>query len=50
MDYIAIYEDVEQLASIEPEESNRKMLRLDYTTKKELLINIRIMSTPTKIN
>jgi hypothetical protein len=28
MDYIAVYEDVEQLASIEPEEFNRKRLRL----------------------
>jgi hypothetical protein len=37
MDYIAVYEDVEQLASIEPEESNRKRLRLRLCDKKRIV-------------
>ena len=37
MDYIAVYEDVEQLASIEPEELNRKRLRLRLCDKKRIV-------------
>ena len=37
MDYIAVYEDVEQLASIEPEELNRRRLRLRLCDKKRIV-------------